>query len=256
MNRGNSGGALVDTYGKLVGINAAIASNNGYYQGYSFAIPVNIVKKVIGDLKKYGEVQRAYLGVIIREINQSFANELGLEEIRGVFIDGLVENGGAYKAGLEIGDVIVSVDGLAVNSLAQLLEVVGQHSPGNHLEVYVNRDGRMIPYDVELSSQDGKTTVISSNEEFFNERLGAYFSKLTSKEKATFDVKSGLKIVSLDKGLLDKGGIRSGFIVTSVNAYAVGSKHELEAALAQNNERVRITGIYPNGMKVTFEFGL
>jgi Do/DeqQ family serine protease len=203
VNRGNSGGALVNTRGELIGINAAIASNNGYYQGYSFAIPVNIVKKVIKDLKEYGEVQRAYLGVIIREIDQEFANNLDLDDVRGVYIDGLVEDGGAYDAGLEIGDVILSVNGTEINSLAQLLEVVGQHDPGDKIDVNIIRDGKYLDYDVELRSQDGSTNVITRKEEFYNERLGAYFSSLTAQEKNVMDTRSGLKIVDVESGLLE-----------------------------------------------------
>jgi len=256
VNRGNSGGALVNTRGELVGINAAIASNTGYYQGYSFAIPVNIVRKVIEDLKKYGEVQRAYIGVVIREINQRFADELDLDEIRGVYVDGLSEDGGAMDAGIEIGDVITTVDGTEVNSLSQLLEVVGQHSPGDKLAVQVIRDGEPEMYNVELRTVDGTTNVVRTDDEFFNDRLGAYFSGVSSTEKSKYNIRSGLKIISIEGGLLEKGGIRKNFIVTSVNGYAVDSKSGLESALDQNDERVKISGLYPNGMKVTFEFGL
>jgi S1-C subfamily serine protease len=256
VNRGNSGGALVNTKGELIGINAAIASNTGYYQGYSFAIPVNIVKKVIKDLKEYGDVQRAYLGVIIREIDQDFADNLDLEYVRGVYIDGLVEDGGAYDAGLEIGDVILSVDDTEVNSLAQLLEVVGQHDPGDKVDVQVNREGDYLEYDVELRAEDGTTNVITRKEEFFNEKLGAYFSSLTAQEKNALNTRSGLKIVDVESGLLERGGIRDGFIVTSVNGYAVDSAASLESALDSSEDRVKISGIYPNGMRVTYEFGL
>jgi len=256
VNRGNSGGALVNMYGELIGINAAIASNTGYYQGYSFAIPVNIVKKVINDLKEYGEVQRAYLGVIIREIDQDFADDLGLEEIKGVYIDGLVEDGGAMDAGMEIGDVITLVDGTEVNSLAQLLEIVGQHNPGQDLEVEVIRDGSYETYIVELRSEDGSTNVIRNQEEFFNEQLGASMSSLSVKDRAKLNLRAGLKITDIGNGLLSNGGIREGFIITSVNGFAVNSRTTLESALEQRSSRVRISGIYPNGMRVTYEFGL
>jgi Do/DeqQ family serine protease len=256
VNRGNSGGALVNTSGELIGINAAIASNNGYFQGYSFAIPVNIVKKVIGDLKEYGEVQRAYIGVVIREINQDFANDLGLEQVKGVYIDGLVDRGGAMDAGMEIGDVITLVNGTEVNSLAQLLEVVGQHSPGDKLQVEVIRDGEAIDYLVELRTQDGTTNVIRKQDEFYSERLGASLSSLSREEIEELGVQTGLKVVSLEDGLLNKGGIRKGFILLAVNGYNVGSESGLDTALEENPHRVRISGIYPNGMKVTFEFGL
>jgi len=256
VNRGNSGGALVNTQGELIGINAAIASNTGYYQGYSFAIPVNIVKKVIADLREYGEVQRAYIGVVIREIDQSIASDLNLDEIRGVYVDGLMEDGGAMDAGIEIGDVITHVNGMEVNSLAQLLEVIGQHSPGQHLAVRIIRIGTPETFDVELRAEDGSTRIVSRADEFFNDRLGATFSPLSTEEKNTYELRGGLKVVSLDDGLMSKGGIRNGFIMTSVNGYAVNSKTGLESALSENVERVKISGEYPNGMRVTFEFGL
>lgn len=256
VNRGNSGGALVNMYGELIGINAAIASNTGYYQGYSFAIPANIVKKVIGDLEEYGEVQRAYLGVIIREIDQDFANDLGLDEIEGVYIDGLVEDGGAMDAGMKLGDVITLVDGTEVNSLAQLLEIVGQHNPGQELEVEVLRDGSRKTYTVELRSEDGSTNVIRTQEEFFSQRFGASLSPINDEEKTMYNLRAGLKVTDVGDGLLSKGGIRKGFIMTSVNGYIVNSKASLEAALEEQSSRVKISGMYPNGMKVTFEFGL
>jgi serine protease Do len=256
VNRGNSGGALVNTRGELIGINAAIASNTGYFQGYSFAIPVNIVKKVINDLKEYGEVQRAYIGVIIKEIDQEFANKQGLDEIKGVYIDALVEDGGAMDAGMEIGDIITLVNGMEVNSLAQLLEVVGQHSPGEKIQVEVLRDGKPESYLVELRSEDGSTSVIRKVDEFYSDHLGASLTPLSRDETNDLGVRTGLKVVSVDEGLLNKGGIRKGFILTSVNGFSVGSKSGLETAIKENPDKVRISGIYPNGMRVTFEFGL
>ncbi len=256
VNRGNSGGALVNTMGELVGINAAIASNTGYYQGYSFAIPVNIVKKVVRDLMEYGDVQRAYLGVVIREIDQDFARDLDLDPIRGVYIDGLIEGGGAMDAGLEIGDILLNVNNTEVNSMAELLEIVGQHNPGQKLSVDVIRKGKTRSYEVELRSQDGSTRVISRIEEFFNERLGASFSPLTAEERSKFEVRAGLRVTDVDDGLLRKGGIMEGFIVTAVNGYVVDTKSGLESALNGNPDRVKISGIYPNGLRVTFEFGL
>ncbi len=257
VNRGNSGGALVNTSGELVGINAAIASNTGYYQGYSFAIPVNIVKKVIADMKEYGEVQRAFLGILIREIDQDLADNLNLNDINGVYIEGLVDDGGAKDAGIEIGDIILSVDGMEVNSLAQLLEIVAQHNPGHHLSVNVSRHGSLKVFDVELRSETGSTNVLSRADEFYNEDLGASFSELGADERLEFDLTGGLKIIRLDEdGKLNEGGIRSGFIITAVNGHAVGSDSALKSALEKNDERVKISGIYSNGMRVTFEFGL
>lgn len=257
VNRGNSGGALVNTSGELVGINAAIASNTGYYQGYSFAIPVNIVKKVIGDLKEYGEVQRAYIGVVIKEISQDFADDHGLDDISGVYIDGLVDDGGAMDAGIEIGDVILSVDEKSVNSLAQLLEIVAQHNPGDHLSVQISRDGRRQAYDVVLRGEDGSAKILSRTDEFYSDRLGATFSQLNAEELSKQNLRGGLKITQLDDdGVLNEGGIKRGFIITSVNGIVVDTDAKLNSALQKNSYKVKISGIYPNGMKVTFEFGL
>ncbi|HOI33156.1 MAG TPA: trypsin-like peptidase domain-containing protein, partial [Bacteroidales bacterium] len=137
INRGNSGGALVNNQGELIGINAAIASHTGVYEGYSFAIPANIVRKVVDDLIRYGEPQRAYLGVEIREMTFELAEELEMKAIKGVYVAGTMENGGAAEAGIMAGDVILDVDDLEVNTLSQLLEVVGQHRPGDEVEVSV-----------------------------------------------------------------------------------------------------------------------
>jgi Do/DeqQ family serine protease len=256
VNRGNSGGALVNISGELIGINAAIASNTGYYQGYSFAIPVNIVKKVISDMMEFGEVQRAYLGVVIREMDQNFADQLGLDDTHGVYVDGLVEGGGAVDAGIEIGDVILSVDDMEVNSLSQLLEIVAQHNPGDELDVYISREGRMTTYSVELRSEDGTTNIITKKEQFYNKVFGAYLSQLGFDDMEKYRISAGLKVVSVNEGLLSRGGIREGFIIKSVNDYIVDSELSLESALAENDRNVKVSGIYPNGMKVSFEFGL
>lgn len=135
VNRGNSGGALVNTRGELVGINAAIASNTGSYTGYSFAIPVNIVKKVIGDLIDYGEIQRAYLGIRFREVNSEMAKEKGLDEIRGIYVEEVMEEGAANEAGIISGDVIVKIDNHVINSNSSLLESIGTKRPGDEVTI-------------------------------------------------------------------------------------------------------------------------
>jgi len=139
VNRGNSGGALVNTVGELIGINAAIASHTGVYEGYSFAIPVNIVRKVVTDIIEYGEIQRGYLGVQIQDINASFANSIGLESVEGIFVTGVVENGGAYDAGILKGDVILSINGITTNSLSSLLGIIAQYNPGTVVNIEISR---------------------------------------------------------------------------------------------------------------------
>ncbi len=175
---------------------------------------------------------------------RDLADDLGLDEIRGVYIDGLVEGGGAMDAGIEIGDVITMVNGMDVNSLAQLLEVVGQHSPGQKLDVEVLRHGSPLSFGVELRAEDGTTDVIKRGNEFFNERLGASFIPLTSEEKNTLGIRSGLKVINMEGRILNKGGIRNGFVVTTVNGYETDSESALVSALRENTERVKISGIY------------
>ncbi len=156
VNQGNSGGALVNTEGELVGINAAIASGTGYYQGYSFAIPVNIVRKVVDDLMKYGKIQRAYFGIYYREINDRFAKEQGLDVPQGIYIQGVVEGSSAEKGGLRKGDIILQLSNSSVNSKSELTEFMGQHSPGEIVKVKIRRDGEIKVLPVTLQSDLSK----------------------------------------------------------------------------------------------------
>jgi len=147
---------LVNTEGELVGINAAIASGTGYYQGYSFAIPVNIVRKVVDDLMKYGKIQRAYFGIYYREINDRFAKEQGLDVPQGIYIQGVVEGSSAEKGGLRKGDIILQLSNSSVNSKSELTEFMGQHSPGEIVKVKIRRDGEIKVLPVTLQSDLSK----------------------------------------------------------------------------------------------------
>ena len=257
VNRGNSGGALVNTEGQLVGINAAIASHTGVYEGYSFAIPVNIVSKVVADLKKYGEIQRAYIGVQIRDINAEFADELGLEEIRGVYIAGVVEDGGADQAGIEEGDVILSIDGSETNSLSALMGTVAQHSPGEKVDIVVNRKNEILNYTVTLKNQNNSTAVVKSEDAFYNEMLKASLQKVKRTEIEKLGINDGLKIVDIRDGILRRGGISEGFIITEINGYDVNSQNSLDRAIQSGKGKyVRMRGVYPNGTRVSYEFML
>lgn len=257
VNRGNSGGALVNTEGELIGINAAIASNTGSFAGYSFAIPVNIVKKVVEDLQLFGEVQRAYVGVIIREIDDDFASEEGLDDLKGVYVDAISENGGAEKAGIEKGDVITHINGIEVNTLSQLLEVVGQYRPGEIVSMDIKRNNQNKNYNVELKNADGTTSIVKKKEKFYAELLGATLQKIGDDDKRMLMLNNGLKVSSVESnGILQRGGVRQGFIITSVNNIRVNSKDSLSKAIMENESFIRIQGIYPNGMRVTYELGL
>ncbi|MBU2649308.1 MAG: Do family serine endopeptidase [Bacteroidetes bacterium] len=257
VNRGNSGGALVNTEGQLIGINAAIASNTGSYTGYSFAIPVNIVRKVVDDILLYGEVQRAYIGIIPREIDSDLASESGLKDMKGVYVEDVSENGGADKAGIKKGDVIMRVNGSEVNTLAQLLEIVGQYRPGDKVAVDVRRDNKPLAFNVELRNEDGTTSVVKKDEQFFVEALGATLQRISDDEKRIYRIPGGLKVAGVEEGgMLKSGGIRKGFIIIRVNDQDVSSKASVESAIGSADRTIRIQGVYPNGMRVTYEFGL
>lgn len=257
VNRGNSGGALVNTSGDLIGINAAIASHTGVYEGYSFAIPANLVKKVVEDLKKYGEIQRAYLGVQLRDIDAEFADELGLSNVEGVYVSGVVDMSGAMEAGIVKGDIIISVNDVNTNTFSELVGTIGQYRPGNKIKVSVKRDGEYFNYNVILKNQNNTTEVVKSEDSFYNEDLSVSLQKLTKVKQNELGLKSGLQIIDINPGILKRGGISSGFIITEINNAKVSSKKDIEQALHNSNSRrVKLTGVYPNGMKVSYEFML
>ncbi len=163
VNQGNSGGALVNASGELIGINSAIASHTGYYTGYSFAIPSNIARKVVGDLKEYGMVQRAVLAVTIQEVDNNVAQELNLSQVKGVCITSVADDGAAYRAGLQQYDVITSINGSEVNSVSELREVLAQYSPGDRVEVAYLRNGSSHKTPLTLLNSEGTTQLYYSN---------------------------------------------------------------------------------------------
>ena len=254
VNRGNSGGALVNTRGELIGINAAIASHTGSYEGYSFAIPSNIVRKVVDDLLMYGETQRAYIGIYPQEMNADLADKAGMKEIKGVYVAELTENSAAEKAGIRSGDVITSINGNAVNTTTQLLEVVRQYRPGDEVQVMVVRNGHEREFKVGLLNESGSTDVVKKTESFYNEAMGVMLQPASKQELKNLRISNGLKIVEIRQGVFQGAGVE-GFIITSVNGKEVSSKADLEAALASNRSRkTTIGGVYPNGMRMNFEY--
>lgn len=257
VNRGNSGGALVNTSGQLVGINAAIASHTGVYEGYSFAIPVNIVSKVVDDLRLYGEIQRAYIGVQIRDLNANFADELGLDEIKGIYVASVVENGGADEAGIKEGDIILAIDNSPINSVSELMGSVAQHSPGEMVKVDVNRDNKLLTYNVTLKNQNNNTALIKSDDAFFDRVLGATLQKASDEDLYVLGTNNGLKVIEIDDGILRRGGISEGFIITDINGVSVNSKNSLSKAMQMSQRNtVSLRGVYPNGTRVSYEFML
>lgn len=251
VNPGNSGGALVNQQGNLVGINTAIASRTGSYTGYSFAVPVTIVKKVIEDLKKYGEVQRALLGVNIGDVNAEIAKELNLDKVEGVVVGGVPENGAAKEAGIKEKDVIVQVDGQAIKTTAALQEKVSQYRPGDKVNVVVIRDGEKKQFNVTLRNKNGDTDVVREN----NLTLGADFEVVSDQEKEKLEITNGIKITKLDKGKFKNSGMKEGFIITNVNKKPIYEVKDLKRELSYAKGGILVEGIYPNGEPAYFVFG-
>lgn len=255
VNPGNSGGALVNTKGELVGINAAIASHTGSYEGYSFAIPSNIVRKVVDDLLLYGTAQRGYLGVQIAELTQELAQKEGLENIEGVYVAEITRGGAAELAGLKAGDVITAINNKKVNSTTQLRESVGQFRPGDKVDVEVNRNGKHQHYNLTLLNEAGNVDVVKKGESFFNSELGLMLQPINQNDKSRLGIDNGLKITEIRQGRFMGSGINEGFVITTVNGDPVNSQQDLENALNSNrSRRTRMEGVYPNGMKVSFEY--
>ena len=254
VNRGNSGGALVNTRGELIGINAAIASHTGSYEGYSFAIPSNIVRKVVDDLLMYGENQRAYIGIYPQEMNADLAEKAGMKEIKGIYVAGITEEGAAQKAGIKTGDVLTHINGNEVNTTTQLLEIVNQFRPGDKVDVDIVREGRRRSYTVALLNESGSTEVVKKGDNFYNASMGLVLQPIGQKEMNDLHIGGGLKIVEIRQGVFQGAGVE-GYIITAVNGKSVNSKNDLEKALSSNRtRRTYIEGVYPNGMKMNFEY--
>lgn len=256
VNRGNSGGALVNTMGELVGINAAIASGTGFYAGYSFAIPANIVRKVAHDLVEFGTVQRGFMGVSIRELDSKLASEEGINDIKGVYISDVTENGSAKEAGLRAGDVIMNIEGVAVNSTSELLELIGQHRPGDKVNVAVRRDGRDMDFNVTLKNRDGNVSLVKREDVDVQSLLGAGFVPVSEKLKTDLDIEYGVQVSVLKDGKLRNAGVRQGFIITQVDGKPVGSVEDLGAVLGSKKGGILVEGIYPNRTRAYYGFGI
>ncbi|NND77950.1 MAG: PDZ domain-containing protein [Flavobacteriales bacterium] len=256
VNPGNSGGALVNTEGNLIGINTAIASRTGSYSGYSFAVPSSIVKKVANDIMEFGEVQRAFIGVSIQDIDQSIADELGFDQVSGVFVRGLTPGGAAAEVGIETGDVILSVEGDKVNTVAALQEKVNQFRPGDKVNVKVKRSDEVLNYAVTLRNNEGGTQL---SDELSSNRIkaeGAWLEALTQREMDALSISNGVKLKKDEDGKFRRAGIREGFIITKIDKNIVEKPKDVDQMLSSKEGGVLIEGMYPNGTKAYYGFGL
>ncbi len=259
VNPGNSGGALVNVDGELLGINTAIATKTGYFQGYSFAVPVNIVQKVVDDLINYGGVQRAYLGIRIQDLDSQLAQEMGLDISQGVYVGEILENGAAKKSGMMVGDVIVDVDGMPVKSAPELQEIIGRKRPGDYADVTVNRQGRDKKIRVSLTNRSGSTDRFAepAGGELLS-RLGVSVQDLGPTDLRRLDIDGGTIVTEIVPGIVSKETkMREGFIILKVNDRDVRDTGDFINTLNGKRGGVMVEGIYPGDPTVYFyAFGL
>jgi Do/DeqQ family serine protease len=253
VNPGNSGGALVNTAGQLVGINTAIYSQTGNYAGYSFAVPSSIVSKVVTDLRQYGTVQRAVLGISIRDVDAELAAEHQLKVSEGVYVAEVSDGSAAAEAGIKVGDVVTRINSATVKTVAQLQEQVARFRPGDKIRVSFIRDNKEQTVDVVLKNVQGSTDVVKKTG---LDVLGATFQTLSRQDLVKYGVRSGVLVKSVDKkGLFAKSGIRENFVIVKINDAAVNSDKDVERVYetltSQRGEDAEpvmfIVGVYPGG---------
>jgi Do/DeqQ family serine protease len=250
VNPGNSGGALVNLKGELIGINSAIATNTGSYSGYSFAIPVNLVKKIMDDLLEFGEVQRGLLGVQINDVTAELSEELGLDIVRGVFVSSVNEGSAAEQAGIQQGDVIIAINKHEVNSVSELQERVARNRPGHSVLVSYRRGGSNREVLAQLKNYAGEITIQKKKME--NEIEGASFEEIDYPELAALELEGGIKITSLTDGKWKKAGIQKGFVMTHIDKVSVSDITSLNQILEIKKGGMLVEGVYRDGTKGTY----
>lgn len=261
VNPGNSGGALVNLNGELIGINTAIATETGFYAGYSFAIPSNLVQKVVGDLIAYGVVQRGFIGVSIADVSAEMARSKGLKSAEGVYVSGLSANGAAKEAGIQEGDIIIAIDGEQTKTSSELQEkIVNNHKPGDKVLVTILRDGEEKKFEVKLKNQEGKADLLANNSntgiEFSEDGLGATLKPADKNLLKELGLTGGVAVSRLKvNGILAKLGMEEGFIITRVDRKPVFSPKDFYEIISRAKGGTFIEGYKPNGRKSYFRIG-
>ncbi len=246
VNPGNSGGALVNTNGELIGINTAIITRSGRYEGYSFAVPANLARKVIRDLRDYGVAQRGILGVFIDNVNSQLASELGLDAVEGVYITRVSPDSGADDAGLKKGDVIIAINGVKTKTMPAMQEQVGRYRPGNIITVEYIRNGKKYTAKVTLKNKSNSTELVSEKTENVLLELGFELRNLNREEKRRLKV-DGVKVISIYRGSrIERTNMDPGFIITKIDNRPVNSVEKLVEALKNARGKVMLEGVYEN----------
>lgn len=255
LNPGNSGGALVDTKGQLVGITSAIYSPSGAYAGNSFAIPVSIVKKVIDDIRQYGEVQRAIIGVRMQDVSAEDADKENLTELKGAKIIEVIDGSSAEDANLKENDIIIKIDGVTINNSSELREQVGKHRPGDKATITYVRNGKENTVSVTMKNVAGNTSVVTPGMGI-GSIFGARLEAISQTDKQLYNVGSGVKIIELNDGIFKDMGLKKGTIILTVNGKKVNGAEEVRQA-TNNNERTlkSIEGITSDGRIFNYKFG-
>lgn len=246
INPGNSGGALVNKKGELVGINTAILSQTGSYAGYGFAVPVDIAVKVVNDLRKYGEVQKAFIGADVMEVNAEIASRLNLDSYNGVLLTRVEEGGAASQAGLENGDIINNINGEEIQGETQFSEYISYYRPGDKVAIGYQRNGKNKETTITLTNVEGTTGVIKK-EVFEAKELGASFEVVPKVERQQLGIESGLRINEVNRGLISQMRLKKGFIIVAINNYTIESPKELSEVLQNIRGRVVVQGVDEDG---------
>lgn len=260
LNPGNSGGALVNLKGELIGINSAIYSNTGSYSGFSFAIPTTIVKKVMADIRQYGTVQRAVLGASVRELDSKIAKEKDITAVKsGLLIASVNDMSTAKELGLQEDDVITAINGVNVANHAQLVEQLNKFRPGDKVTVTYYRNNKKIEKTATLRNQTGSTSITKKGD--FSE-LGCAFMKLTADTKTRLGISNGVQVKGLKAGAIRDAGVKEGFIITAVNDVPVNSSEDVEQvynSVMKDSDEYKaliLYGVYPTGKKYTYAVNL
>lgn len=253
VNPGNSGGALINLNGELIGINTAIATQTGSYSGYSFAVPVTLVQKVMDDLLEFGKVQRGLLGIRIGDVNAQVAEQEGLDVVKGVFVSSVNENSAAAEAGIKSGDVIVGINDVKVDNVAELQEIVARNRPGDAVEVVYLRNGIEKKVSATLKNNQGNTELVKREETALIE--GAEFENLSKAELTKYEIDGGVKIVEIKEGKWKEAGVKKGFIITAVDRTKIRNVDELNRIMQNKEGGVLIEGYYDDRISVYYGLG-
>ncbi|MCL4169710.1 UNVERIFIED_CONTAM: hypothetical protein GTU68_029046, partial [Idotea baltica] len=253
INPGNSGGALVNLDGALIGINTAILSKTGSYAGYGFAVPSDIVKKVVNDLIEYGEVQKAFFGAEVLDIDSEIAAKLETDDYSGVVASYVQEDGAAAKLGLRKGDIILRIDNESINSRSQFEEILSYHSPGDRIEVMYKRNQKITQKSMVLTNREG-TTELLKREIYTSRTLGADLEKVSKVERNLLNIEDGVRVIKVRSGLISQMDIDEGFIITHINKVAIEDPETLTDILTKIRGRVYLEGVNKRGRKEIFRY--